>query len=399
MTDEILVEVKDVSKKFCRSFTQSLKYGMRDIARELAGVPAEHEKLRPDEFWALKDINFELRRGDCLGLIGPNGAGKSTLVKMLNGIILPDRGEIRLRGKISALIELGAGFHPMLTGRENIFLVGSILGMPDALIKKRLEEIIEFSELGEFIESPVKHYSSGMLVRLGFSISAHLDPDVLILDEVFAVGDVGFRAKCFDVMRKLAERTAVIFVSHSMPQIARITNKVLVLKKGADVFQGDNVSDAINVFYQIFDGPQGVVTVKGDHRASIYSINVLNESGEPTESLESGEPFSVALELFLDRKVQSPVILIGILSQELQFVAQCNTRWSGYEVDANGVATLNAVFRNTRLNPANYFLLVTITDRTQREVLAQHFATCRFSVTGSHIGFAPLQLTPEWKYK
>lgn len=397
MTDEILVEVKDVSKKFCRSFAQSLKYGVRDIARELVGATAEHKILRPDEFWAIKDISFELRRGDCLGLIGPNGAGKSTLIKMLNGIILPDRGEIRLRGKISALIELGAGFHPMLTGRENIFLVGSILGMPDTLIKKRLEEIIEFSELGEFIESPVKHYSSGMLVRLGFSIFAHLDPDVLILDEVLAVGDIGFRAKCFNVIGRLAERTAVILVSHSMPHIARIANKALVLKKGADIFQGDSVSDAINVFYKIFDGPQGVVTVKDDHRASINSINILNESSEPTASLESGELFSVALELFLDRRVESPVILIGILNQELQLVAQCSTRWSGFEVDADGAMNLSAAFHGIKLNPANYYLLVTITDRTQREILAQNFATCRFSVRGNDVGFAPLQLAPEWK--
>ncbi len=397
MTEDVLVEVKHASKKFCRSFTQSLKYGVRDIAYELAGARVDHEKLRPDEFWALKDVSFELRRGECLGLIGPNGAGKSTLIKMLNGIILPDCGEIRLRGNVSAWIELGAGFHPMLTGRENIFLVGSILGMSNAYIKKRLEEIIEFSELNDFIDSPVKHYSSGMLVRLGFSISAHLDPDVLILDEVLAVGDIGFRAKCFNAIGKLAEKTAVILVSHSMPQIARISNRALVLNKGADVFQGNNVSEAINAFYKIFGRPQGIVTIKDDHRASISSINILNGSGNSIESLESGQPFSVALELFLDPEVESPVILIGILSQELQIVAQCNTRWSGYEIDANGAMEINANFSDTRLNPAIYYLTVTITDSTQREILAQHFATCRFTVTGEHIGFAPLQLIPEWK--
>lgn len=397
MPDDILVKVTGVSKKYCRSFKQSLKYGARDIARELLGAQPEHEKLRPEEFWAIDDISFELRRGDCLGLIGPNGAGKSTLIKMLNGIILPDRGEIRLQGKISALIELGAGLHPLLTGRENIYLVGSIMGMPTSFIKKKLEEIVEFSELMEFIDSPVKFYSSGMLVRLGFSIFAHLDPDVLILDEVLAVGDIGFRAKCFNVIGKLAEKTAVILVSHSMPQIARIANKALVLKKGANVFQGDSVTEAINVFYQIFEGPQGVVTIKDDHRASIKTINILDESGEQTNTLESGEPFTVAIDMYIDRRVDSPVILIGILSQELQFVAQCSTRWSGVEVNANGVMSMNALFRSTHLNPANYFLLVTITDHTQREVLSQHFATCRFSVRGPHVGFAPLQMRPEWK--
>ncbi len=397
MADQILVEAKGVSKKYCRSLTKSLTYGLKDIAREIRGTDVSTGKLRPDEFWAVKDISFELKRGDCLGLIGPNGAGKSTLIKMLNGIILPDKGEIKLRGKISALIELGAGFHPMLTGRENIFLMGSILGMPKALIKSRLEEIVEFSELAEFIDTPVKHYSSGMLVRLGFSVSAHLDPDVLILDEVLAVGDIGFRAKCFNVIGKLAARTAVIFVSHSMPQIARISNRALVLNKGVDVYQGESVSDAINVFYKIFDKPKGVVTIKDDHRASINSINFLNEQGEVVESIESGESFSVSLDLFLDRQVESPVILVGILSQELQLVAQCNSRWSGIEIVPDGSARLDIVFRDTRLNPANYYLLVTITDQTQREVLAQHFATCRFSVTGNNIGFAPLQLAPEWK--
>ena len=194
MAEEVLVKAENLSKKFCKDLKTSLWYGLQDL------LPGRHKdreetRLRPKEFWALKDINFELRRGECLGLIGHNGAGKSTLLKILNGLINPDAGQVTMRGRVGALIELGAGFNPILTGRENIYNNGAVLGFTRKEINEKIEAIIDFAEIRDFIDMPVQNYSSGMKVRLGFSVAAQMEPDVLIIDEVLAVGDIGFRHK------------------------------------------------------------------------------------------------------------------------------------------------------------------------------------------------------------
>jgi lipopolysaccharide transport system ATP-binding protein len=241
MTDT-LISVENLSKKFSRSLKKSLWYGMRDLGAELIGrSPGRARELRPSEFWAVRDVNFELRRGECLGLIGRNGAGKTTLLRMLNGLIKPDRGRIEIRGRVGAMIALGAGFNPILTGRENIYINASVLGLTKSEIDRKIEDIIDFSELREFIDTPVQSYSSGMQVRLGFSISSALKPDVLLLDEVLAVGDSAFRSKCFQRIGEVLESAAVIFVSHSEAQISRICDSALLLEAGAVRFMGDAI--------------------------------------------------------------------------------------------------------------------------------------------------------------
>jgi len=231
---ETLVKVEGVSKKFCRSLKKSLWYGLQDLGREITGRRhGGNGELRPDEFWAVKDVSFELKRGECLGLIGRNGAGKTTLLRMLNGLIKPDTGRIELRGRVGALIALGAGFNPILTGRENIYVNASVLGLSKHEIDEKLTAIIDFAEIGEFIDSPVQNYSSGMQVRLGFAIAAVLDPDILVLDEVLAVGDAGFRSKCYNRIGMLQKEAAVIFVSHNMEHIARICSKVVAMIEGS----------------------------------------------------------------------------------------------------------------------------------------------------------------------
>lgn len=284
---EVLVRVEGVSKKFCRSLKKSLWYGVCDIGAELnpfrrrvaevagsgslvTGNGSKQDSselatsdsplvtphgLRPDEFYAVRDVSFELRRGECLGLIGHNGAGKTTLLKMLNGLIKPDAGTITMRGRVGALIALGAGFNPILTGRENIYINGSVLGLSKKEIDAKIDEIIAFAEIGEFIDSPVQNYSSGMSVRLGFSIASALSPDVLIVDEVLAVGDTNFKIKCYNRIKELLAHTAVILVSHNMFDIARACTGIIVLKNGRAHYSGE--------------------IEKGIH---IY--NLMNESGE-----------------------------------------------------------------------------------------------------------------------
>lgn len=248
---EVLVKVENLSKKFCKDLKTSLWYGVKDL---FSGITGKHNDglLRPQEFWAVKDISFELRRGECLGLIGHNGAGKSTLLKILNGLINPDEGKVTMHGRVGALIELGAGFNPILSGRENIYNNGAVLGFTKKEIDAKVETIIEFSEIREFIDMPVQNYSSGMKVRLGFAVAAQMEPDVLIIDEVLAVGDLGFVLKCFKVIDTILPNTALIFVSHSMPMVSRIATQVILMEKGKAAFQGTNVSKGIDLYYNKF---------------------------------------------------------------------------------------------------------------------------------------------------
>src|SRR5690242_9321002 len=252
MQNEVLVEVQKVSKRFCKDLKRSIRYGFMDSIRALRGKDMDASALRKDEFWAVRDISFKLRRGECLGLIGHNGAGKSTLLKMLNGLISPDQGKIIMSGKIGALIELGAGFSPILTGRENIYNNAAVLGFSRKDIDERFEEIVAFSEIGEFLDMPVQNYSSGMKVRLGFAVACFLNPDVLLVDEVLAVGDLGFILKCFRKIDELLPQTAVIFVSHSMPMIARICNEIILMDHGIAEYYGNDVSKGIDLYYRKF---------------------------------------------------------------------------------------------------------------------------------------------------
>ncbi|MBE9531297.1 MAG: ABC transporter ATP-binding protein, partial [Proteobacteria bacterium] len=194
---EVVISIKNLSKKFCTHLKRSMAYGIIDLSKNLVGIKPNTEELRRDEFWALDNMNFELKRGEVLGLIGLNGCGKTTLLRLLTGIFPPDKGEITIKGRVGALIAVGAGFHPHMTGRENIYLNGTILGMSAKELDACFDDIIEFAEIGDFIEAPVSTYSSGMRVRLGFAIAIHINPDILLIDEVLAVGDLNFSIKCF----------------------------------------------------------------------------------------------------------------------------------------------------------------------------------------------------------
>ena len=232
MSDDVLVRVEGVSKKFCRRLKRSLWYGVQDSIGDLLGLDSSTQELRREEFWAVNDVSFELRRGECLGLIGRNGAGKTTLLKMLNGLIKPDRGRIEMHGRVCALIALGAGFNPILSGRENIYINGAVLGLSRSEIDRKINDIIDFAEVGDFIDAPVQSYSSGMHVRLGFAVATALEPDVLLLDEVLAVGDANFQAKCYQQIGTLLTRAAVIFVSHNAYQVTRVCDRAILLRSG-----------------------------------------------------------------------------------------------------------------------------------------------------------------------
>jgi lipopolysaccharide transport system ATP-binding protein len=246
---DVLIYAENVSKKFCKSLRKSLWYGLKDIAYELNpfattsfargayesvrfGRSAGDELLRQGEFWAIKNASLSVRRGECLGLIGKNGAGKTTLLKILTSLIKPDSGIAMLKGRVGALISLGAGFNPVLSGRENIYVNTSILGLSKIETDARVDDIISFAELNDFIDSPVMNYSSGMQLRLGFAIATSFVPDVLILDEVFAVGDVSFGFKCWKRLSEIKKNCAVVLVSHSNTNLARLCTHGVLMENG-----------------------------------------------------------------------------------------------------------------------------------------------------------------------
>lgn len=397
---DVLIKAEGVSKKFCKSLKRSMFYGVQDIARSMVAMSSKTDELRSREFWAVDNLSFELKRGECLGLIGPNGSGKSTLLKILNGIISPDKGRIEIRGRVGALIEIGAGFHPMLTGRENIYINGSILGFSKKEIDKKFDEIVEFAELGDFIDTPVKQYSSGMYVRLGFAIAAQMEPDVMLIDEVLAVGDVGFRAKCFNAIGKISNNTAVVFVSHAMPQIARMCSDICVMKNGKAVYQGKDVPKGIDHYYSSFSSEKGVIT--GSGRATIHKIELHSNGKRNVTEINYLDDLSISLHITIDPEIIRPVFNISFLSQELQIIAQCNSSFNKTPIRNLGEPfQVNIDFPSINFNPAIYVLSVAVTDEFRSEILIQHYAIRQLKVLGEFVGLAPVQLTARWdtKYK
>lgn len=241
------IEVRGLSKRF------HLWHGKETTLKSFVVNTLRGKVLGKGEFWALKDVSFKVKKGETLGLIGPNGSGKTTLLKILAGIIYPTSGSIKVNGKVSTLFELGTGFHPELTGRENIFVNGAILGLSRREIKERFDQIVEFSELGQFLEMPLKHYSSGMLVRLGFSVAIHVEPQILLVDEVFAVGDISFQQKCLKVFNDYKEKgVTIVFVSHSLGTVREYCNRAIFLEKGVirAIGNADKVVSAYEEFSQ-----------------------------------------------------------------------------------------------------------------------------------------------------
>lgn len=320
--NEVLVKVEGLSKKFCKDLKTSLWYGLKDLYNNVLGSNIE-SSLRPNEFWAVRDINFELRRGECLGLIGHNGAGKSTLLKILNGLINPDEGKVTIKGRVCALIELGAGFNPILTGRENIYNNGAVLGFSKNEIDSKVEEIIDFAEIREFIDMPVQNYSSGMKVRLGFAVAAQMKPDVLIVDEVLAVGDLGFVLKCFKTIDTILPKTAIIFVSHNMPMVSRICSQIILMEYGRAEFQGAKVSRGIDLYYNKFakDGDPQIVYTDNSIQLIDSSIEGLNKI-DNVYNISWGSTVNLNFTIKNSSLVKSPYISLAIYDKEERGIAE-----------------------------------------------------------------------------
>jgi lipopolysaccharide transport system ATP-binding protein len=295
-----IIEVDNISKRYrlgqfnAQTMREEVKKFFRRFGDKSAGAGGGVEHVDSSEFWALQNVSFRVEAGEVLGIIGRNGAGKSTLLKILSRVTEPSKGIARIRGRVASLLEVGTGFHPELTGRENIYLNGTILGMAKAEVKTKFDEIVSFAEIDKFLDTPVKRYSSGMYVRLAFAVAAHLDPEILIVDEVLAVGDAEFQQKCLGKMSEVsgAKGRTVLFVSHSLSAIRALTQKVLFLKSGARQFFGPT-SVGIEAYLREAEPNRPSLSHQGGHHTRVLDVRVLDQHGLSTENYYSEGPLTL----------------------------------------------------------------------------------------------------------
>lgn len=388
-SEDVLVDVRHVSKKFCRDLKRSLWYGVKDVLTELnpwqkttpastSGTLPNENDLRPGEFWAVHDVSFQLRRGECLGLIGHNGAGKTTLLKILNGLIKPDSGCITMRGRVGALIALGAGFNPILTGRENIYINAAILGLTKKEIDAQIDSIIDFAEIREFIDAPVQSYSSGMQVRLGFAVATAMKPDVLILDEVLAVGDAAFRAKCFKRIGSIARDCAIIFVSHDQSQMARICTHAMLMASGRCRYHG-TTTEAIDQYNAAQAAKSGAQFTLQTHEA-IQSVSFVD--GAAPMTVQAGEPLTVKLRVSAQQRLPVGIAFINFVDLAGTTVGQADFS-ARLEAIPEGDSELSLLIDRVDLAQGIYSLNLAVFASNRQETLMHGVNCAQVNVVGA----------------
>ena len=355
-----VVRINNVSKRFVVRRDNSLKERIVTLGR----VGRQHR----EEFWALDDVSTTIAAGTTIGLIGHNGSGKSTLLKVIGGIIEPTSGTVERRGRLAALLELGAGFHPDLTGRENVFLNAAILGLSRAETEERLEEILDYAGIGDFIDTQVKFYSSGMYVRLAFAVAVHTNPDLLLVDEVLAVGDEAFQRKCLDTIRRFQkEGRTIVLVTHSLGLVVEMCDRAVLLNMGKVEFDGEPV-EAVAAFRDILeerrveaDAASSVPHVTRSSRVlSAAAKAVGSQTGRP---IEAGSDLSVTIKLRTDHPVEDWMCALQIDNSSGQVVYGTTSKRIGLHLPVlNGEREVEFVLRDVRFGPGKYFINVSLMD-------------------------------------
>lgn len=392
-----LVEVDAVGKKYCRSLKRSLLYLTKDLAKELLGQDVAREQLRQGEFYAVKDVSFRLHRGECLGVIGPNGAGKSTILKLLAGVQRPDSGVIRVRGRVGSLIELGAGLHPLLTGRENILLLGSLYGFSSAEVERRMDWIVDFSGLESFLETPVRSFSSGMVARLGFSVAACFEPAVLLVDEVLSVGDLDFQARCLARVAELRRQgTGIILVSHQMSVVDKISNEVMLMRPGTRPLLGP-------AFKMIEDYRQLMMDAGGPgERVDHPALTVTSVQVRPVQ----GDRILPGSALVIEAEYECHAPVSGYVSFALhkgygEQIAACRTDRDGYgKIDFRpGRGAFSMHVDSVPLAPGHYAVSARVYGESGLEYLVNHHASYPFLVAGGEDVIGVVNLKHSWHFR
>ncbi len=398
-----VIKVENLSKEYRLGATHARSF--RELANSLVKrlFIKRHNKRGQNQnnlthnqsFWALRDINFEVQGGEVIGILGRNGAGKSTLLKILGRITPPTHGRAELRGRVASLLEVGTGFHPELTGRENVYMNGTILGMTKREIDQQFDNIVSFSDIAPFIDTPVKRYSSGMTVRLGFAVAAHLNPEILIVDEVLAVGDTDFQSKCIGKMQDVAASgRTVIFVSHQLPAVERLTQKCIVLDKG-QLIDYSPTSAAIRRYLKgedgapvpkFYDWPEHYI---GSNTARINDLEIRNEAGDLNTCIEQGKPFEITLTC----NIEHPVSLDAAIVLES---ADATPLFSSHLRDhlpaqvMTGATQLKVKIDTNFLKPGNYNITTSIsTNGTEVHHAVLHYPALTIKPSSDYIGAPP----------
>jgi ABC-type polysaccharide/polyol phosphate transport system ATPase subunit len=365
---EVAIRFENVSKRF--SLHQHRPRSLQELALTLFRRGGNDQRA---PFRALDDVSFEILSGETIGFIGPNGAGKSTALKLIARILEPTSGEITVNGQVRALLELGAGFHPDLTGRDNIFLNGSILGLSRAEVRQKLDQIIAFAEIGQFIDVPVKHYSSGMHVRLGFSIAVHTDPEILLVDEVLAVGDATFQQKCLEKVKRMkAQGVTIVFVSHDLGAVRNLCQRGVWLDSGRLAAEGPIEKVVDSYLYKIAGGRGNALQQQalsdqgqrwGNGQVVILRVELLDANGEERVFFETGEPVTIRIHFEAHRRIERPVFGVAIHSSDGVQINGPNTRLSGYDIPhVEGRGAIEYSVKSLSLLPGTYELTVTAYD-------------------------------------
>ncbi len=380
-----VIEFDHVYKKFARGEQHT---SLRDFIPAMAKKcwpfgkkqTAEEIALKSQEFWAVQDVSFKLHKGESMGIIGPNGSGKSTTLKLLSGILRPERGTYRVRGRLSALIEVGAGFHPDLTGRENIYLNGSILGMTRKEVASKFNDIVEFAGVAEFIDTPVKRYSSGMAVRLGFAVSAFIEPDVMLVDEVLAVGDTEFRNRCLNRMNKMLRNgVTMILVSHNLSEVRNLCQSCLMLYKGQAMMQGPTIK-VIEEYHRIVgekikieQEKQAAIELvsKPESSLAITGAQLLDAAGEPCEVFGTGDAQTVRIHYHARERIAKPEFNVELLWATEDYVAAaCSTAAGKFVMDPiEGTGHVDLKIHSLLVEPNVYAWSVTISNADSGQAL------------------------------
>jgi lipopolysaccharide transport system ATP-binding protein len=398
-----VIEFHNVSKQYIIHHQRS-----RSLQEILINLFRRSRTSSREEFWALREVDFRVSAGQTFGLIGANGSGKSTALKLLARIIYPTMGQVIVDGKVAALLELGTGFHPDLTGRENVYLNGSIIGLSKKTIQRRFDEIVNFAELEQFIDVPVRNYSSGMLMRLGFAVATHIDADVLLIDEVLAVGDQVFQSKCYDHIAKLRKAgVTILFVSHDLSAVQNLCEKAIWLNQGAVAASGDTES-VVNAYRAWswqrkearLDGPTPGQRW-GSGEVEITQVILCDKAGKPTQTFVPGEPFHVRFRYVAHKPIEHPAFGIGIFTQNGENITAPNSVWSGYRIDViQGEGEAQYSLESLPLQPGSYQLTCAIYDHHVIHAYDHHHRMYTFNVlppkTGRMDGL--MFLTHTWEH-
>jgi len=404
MNNEVVLKVEGLYKKFCRTLKRSMFYGTIDITRSMLGISYDTGKLRKSEFWALENITLELKKGETLGLIGQNGCGKTTLLRLINGIFPPDKGRITLEGRIGALIALGAGFHPHMTGRENIYLNATILGMNRKEINQKLDSIIAFADIGDFLDAPVSTYSSGMGIRLGFAIAIHTEPDILLIDEILAVGDIAFKGKCYNKMREFQDKgVAIILVSHDTQTILDRCTRAILFDYGK-IIQTGSVSDVLSKYEELLsmkaitklEGSTGLADRQIENPLRL-SLNFLDKDGNSVDCIRNADPFYIISTIDSDYDLEKLFLSIHISTADGYLLLNMRNDYFGipYIEISKGKNIVKVLVKNLNLMPGGYNMNITAINSSDEKPF-MNSKTILFRVFGSKKGASLINVDAEW---